>query len=177
MNDIINSKYARRFFGGLTLTIICAWFSTGFYHVDEHLQVLEFANGKMASTTLSHQGTLSGAEMPWEFHDRLRATLLPDIVYGLAKIMDLFGFYNPFTLTFLLRLFTGVVSWFIICKFCLLLLPNFKTPEGERIFIIMGMFMWFVPYLNVRFTSENISGILLFIFSGSRRILFYILCV
>lgn len=99
--------------------------------------------------------------LPWEFHDRMRSTLLVLLVYGLAKVLAFFNLYNPFTLTFLLRLITGIVSWYVTSKVCLLLLPKLKTETAKKIFVLMAMLMWYVPYLSVRYTPENISGILL----------------
>jgi GPI mannosyltransferase 3 len=132
---------------------MCAWFSTGFHHADEHFQILEFCNYKMGFTYAS--------DLPWEFHQKVRSALLPGIAFWLARIMEWFNLYNPFTLVFLLRLFTGVANWFIVCKLCIMFSSKFKTSSGEKLFIFMSLFLWFVPYLSVRFTFENISGILL----------------
>ncbi len=151
MKEIIKSKYKGYFFSGLLLTLLCAWFSTGFYHIDEHVQILEFASWKMGSTP--------GSGLPWEFHQQIRASLLPCIVYMLSKTLVFLGLYNPFTVTFLLRLFTGFASWLITCLLCLSLSKNMKTEKGKKLFILMSLFLWFVPFLCVRFTVENISGI------------------
>jgi GPI mannosyltransferase 3 len=151
VKEIIKSKYARLFLAGLGLFVICSWFSTGFHQADEHFQVLEFCNYKM--------GNSPAADMPWEFHQKARASLLPGIAYGIAEIMKGCGFYNPFTLAFLLRLLAAFASWYITCKLCLLLIPKFKKPETAKLFILMALFLWFIPYISVRFTSENISGL------------------
>lgn len=153
MNEILKSKYSRFFIAGLALTIFCAWFSVGFHHADEHFQILEFCNYKMGYTPAIY--------MPWEFQQKMRAAFLPGIAYVIGEAMNMCHLYNPFVLAFLLRLLTGIVSWFITCKFCLLLLPKFKTPEGKRLLILMSFFLWFIPYMTIRFTAENVSGILL----------------
>ncbi|HTA28382.1 MAG TPA: hypothetical protein VK809_11365 [Bacteroidia bacterium] len=153
MKEILQSKYARFFMAGLVLNIICAWFSKGFYHPDEHYQILEFCNYKLGNAT--------AASLPWEFTQKMRASLLPYIAYLLARFMQLCGFYNPFTLAFLLRLFTGIITWFVVSKFCLLMCKKFKSPKAEKLFILMSFLLWFIPFLSVRFTAENISGLLL----------------
>jgi len=153
VKDIIGSKYSRLFFAGLALIILCAWFSTGFNQADEHFQVLEFCSYKM--------GIMPAAQLPWEFAQRVRATLLPGMAYVLVRVLNWLHIYNPFILTFILRLFVGIWSWFITCKLCLLLLSKFKGPKGEKLFILLSLFLWFVPYLAVRFTPENLSGIAL----------------
>ncbi len=153
MKEIVQSKYARYFLAGLAFNIICAWFSKGFYQADEHYQILEFCNYKLGHAT--------NATLPWEFTQQMRASLLPYIAYVIAKFMQVSGFYNPFTLAFLLRLLTGIASWFVICKFCLLASKKLTSPTAEKLFILMCTLLWFIPFLSVRFTTENISGILL----------------
>jgi GPI mannosyltransferase 3 len=153
VKELIKSKYSPLFIAGLVLVVICAWFSTGFHQADEHFQILEFCNYKL--------GYSAASDLAWEFQQKVRASLLPGIAYFIAKAMKGCGLYDPFILAFLLRLFTAVISWFITCKFCLLLLPKFKTPKAERLFILMCFFLWFIPYITVRFTPENISGIVL----------------
>jgi GPI mannosyltransferase 3 len=153
VNEIFQSKYYRLFITGLVLAVICAWFSIGFNQADEHFQILEFCNYKLGNSPASN--------LSWEFQQKMRASLLPDIAYCIAKTMKVCGLYDPFILAFLLRFFTAIASWFITCKFCLLLLPKFKTPKAERLFVLVCFFLWFMPYITVRFTSENISGIVM----------------
>ncbi len=152
MKEILNSKYSRFFLVALLVNLLCSWFSIGFNQVDEHYQVLEFCNCKMGHSPAS--------ALPWEFHDKIRSSLLPTIAYLIGKAMTWWGIYNPFILAFLLRLIAGFSSWYIVSKLCILLAPKFKSRIGEKLFVLMALFLWFVPYLNVRFTSENISGIL-----------------
>lgn len=151
--EIIQSNYAGFFVIGLVLIILCAWFSEGYHSADEHFQIFEFVNYKF--------GKSPKEELPWEFHAQLRATILPTIAFIFGKMMDFLGCYNPFILAFLLRLCTGIASWYVYSKFCLLLLPKFNTEKGKQLFIISCMFLWFIPYLSVRFTPENISGLLM----------------
>lgn len=152
MKEIFNSKYAPYFIAGLVLTILCAWFSIGFYHIDEHVQVLELASWRM--------GITPGASLPWEFREQVRSSLLPSIVLAVSKILGWIGWYNPFTVNFLLHLFTGIARWFITCLLCLQLSKNMITEKGKKLFVLMSLFLWFVPFISVRFTTENISGIL-----------------
>jgi GPI mannosyltransferase 3 len=150
LKEIITSKYNRYLLAGLALTVLCAWFSKGFYYPDERYQVLEFCNFKMGNPA---------AVLPWEFFMKVRAALLPVIAFVFATILNLVGLYNQITLAFVLRLFAGITAWFITCRFCLLLLSKFKTQGGKVVLIVMSLFLWFMPFLMVRFTVENVSGI------------------
>ena len=61
-------RYERYFFlTALVVYIVAAWFSTGFYHGDEHYQLIEFAAYKM--------GTVSPEGLAWEFTARVRPAL------------------------------------------------------------------------------------------------------
>lgn len=151
MRKITNSEYAGFFFTGLLFTLLCAWFSQGFYYIDEHLHVLEFASWKIGNTPTS--------SLPREFAEQIRSSLLPAIAYFISKILISIGLYNPFTIAFLLRLLTGFAGWFITCLLCLHLSKNMATEKGKKLFVLMSLFLWFIPFLSVRFTTENIAGI------------------
>lgn len=151
VKGIINSKYSGFFLAALLFHVLCAWFSRGFYQVDEHFQILEFANYKLGYNWADN--------LPWEFASQVRASLLPDLVYVTYKLFSFVGIHNPFVVIFSLRLFTGIAAWYITCRLCLLLMDDMKTEIGKRMLVLLTLFMWFVPSLNVRFSSENVSGI------------------
>ncbi|HXB13944.1 MAG TPA: hypothetical protein VNZ45_18285 [Bacteroidia bacterium] len=153
MKEIIRSEYSKLFYVGLIFILLCSWFSLGYNHPDEHFQVLEFCNYKL--------GLSPASDLPWEFQNKMRPALLPYCVFAVAKIFQALGAYNPFTIVFILRLLTGIASWFITCRLCILLFKNFKTKKAQKLLVLMSMFLWFMPYLDVRFSSENISGLLL----------------
>lgn len=144
------SPYRNYFLLGFCVIIITAWFSVGGHHPDEHFQVLEFANYKMHHTPV--------ADLPWEYAAQCRPALQPFIVVILSKFLDLLGLFNPFVLTFILRLLMGVFSFGVICRWIILLLPEFTTSKGKKLFICCCFFLWFVPYINVRFSAENIAS-------------------
>jgi len=151
LKEILQSKYSKFFLAGLLLNILCAWFSSGYFHADEHFQILEFCNYKL--------GQLPREFAPWELVAKVRSTLLPWMVYWLTEALARIYVYSPFVVVFLLRLFTGIAAWFISCRMCLLLIPQLKTSKGEKLLVLMSMFLWFIPFLNVRFSAENTSGI------------------
>ncbi len=151
MKQIIKSEYSKLFIAGLLINIVCAWFSNGFYHYDEHFQILEFCNYKL--------GLLPASEVPWELKYKVRSTILPYIVYAFTKALVWIGVNSPFTVIFLIRLLTGIAAWWVTSNICLLLIPKMKTQAGKKLLILMSMFLWFVPFLNVRFSAENIAGL------------------
>ncbi len=145
------------------LHICCAWFSLGYHYDDEHWQILEFANYKL--------GLSPASDLPWEFADQIRPTLQPIIVIILAKAMMAINAYNPFTLTFILRLTTGILSW-IATLLIVKTARDFFTNRNHFYFLLLfASFLWFIPYIHVRYSGETWSG--LFFFFG----LYYLLDV
>ena len=149
MNSFSISPYRKLFYIALLVQVVTAWFSVGYFHPDEHFQILEFCNYKL--------GFSSPNDLPWEYAAQCRSAIQPLIAFTFSKILLLVGLYNPSTVAFLLRLLIGVLSWWVCCRLILLLLPGFKSEKGKRFFVVCSLFLWFVPYLTVRFTAENMS--------------------
>ena len=155
MMPVLNNANRNIFLIGLLAQLVAAWFSIGFLHFDEHFQVLEFCNYKL--------GLSQASALPWEFATQCRPALQPLVAWALARILMLSGLYNPFALAFLLRLLMGVLTWYITCRVLQLMLPNLVTERGKRLYILASFFLWFVPYCGVRFSAENVSGLLFFL--------------
>lgn len=154
MNILSPTPYRKWFFLGLLVTIIAAWFSVGYHHPDEHFQIMEFANYKL--------GFSPAAELPWEFAAQCRPALQPFVVYCLSKAFISIGEYNPIYVAFFLRLAMGVLTWWLSCYLITMMLPAFKTEKGKMIFVWCSFFLWFVPYIGVRFSAENMAGLFFF---------------
>jgi len=148
---IFKSPYSRYFAAGLFIFLAASFFTIGYHHPDEHFQVLEFANYKLGNSPVS--------DLPWEFNSRVRPTLQPFIAYLAIKCLTFVGIKNPFTYAFVLRALTGLFAWYIISKMSLLLLNHFTTETGKKSFIIMNFFLWYMPYISVRYSSESLSGL------------------
>ena len=87
----INSAERRRtgriMLAGVLFTLLFALLSRGFYHPDEHFQILEYARLK-----------LFGAEttdyMPWEYHAMMRPGIQPFIAWALGRLLLAAGLYS-----------------------------------------------------------------------------------
>jgi phosphatidylinositol glycan class B len=139
---------------GLIVFIITAIFSSGSYHFDEHFQILEFANYKL--------GNVTDHDLPWEFKARIRPTLQPTVAMLVIQCLNFIGIKNPFTYAMVLRLISALLSWIVLVKLSNLLLKNFSSEKSKKIFLVLSFFLWFVPLLSVRFSSENWSAITFF---------------
>jgi GPI mannosyltransferase 3 len=153
MKEILNSPYKKFFFIGLLCHIVASWFSIGYHQIDEHFMILEFSNFKF--------GTVPERVYPWEFVGKLRPTLQPSIAYFSFQLLQSLGLYNPFIQVFLLRLATALLGWFVACKAALRFSAAFQQPKVVFWAVTSIACLWFMPYLQVRFSSENYAGIAL----------------
>ncbi|NQW43005.1 MAG: hypothetical protein HQ463_06200 [Bacteroidetes bacterium] len=134
---------------GIVLHMLSAWFSTGYFHVDEHFQLVEYSNYLI--------GNVSASELPWEFGATMRPTFQVYIFYWGIKFFNLFGLHNPFILSAIFRLISASLA---LNATHFLGKTLFKTDTKQYfIFITTSLFLWFMPYQHVRFSSENWSAI------------------
>src|SRR5882724_1831666 len=132
------------------VTLVTAWFSITFYFPDEHYQVLEFVSYKLGITRSS--------ELPWEFSARIRPWLQPLLYFLIAKPLVLWGVRDMFTIVFLLRLATGLVSVSALALFVRAILPTIEGEEEKRAFVRYLPLFGFLPYLFVRTSSETLTA-------------------
>ncbi len=151
MRAILTSTYRVYFLGGLLIFLITACMSEGFYHPDEHFQLLEFCNYKLGNSPAS--------DLPWEFHEQMRPTLQPVLAMGMIKTLQLLHINNPFTYALILRIVSALLAWFVVSKLCLYFLRDFTTESGKKVFLFLCYFLWFIPLISVRFSSENYAAI------------------
>lgn len=120
--------------------------SHGFYHPDEHWQILEYANFKA--------GNITADNLPWEYSHQIRQTIQPSFVCGM-----LVAGLPPFTLALLLRVVSLLAAVFVFWM-CYKVVVTHHFPTASLFVLVLCSF-WFLPFLCVRFTSENWSGIFL----------------
>src|SRR4051794_7071024 len=80
--------------------LIAAIFSTGFFHADEHFQVLEPA----------HHLAYGDWVPTWEWSRGMRSWFLPGIYGAVLIIFKWTGFENPHGVSIAMRMFSGALS-------------------------------------------------------------------
>ena len=154
------------------LHCLAAVFSVGFYHTDEHFQVLEFLNYKLGRST--------GSELAIEFGQRLRSWFQPGMDYVFARGMQTLGISSPFTWAFFFRLFSAVLGWISLATLSVLSYSWFDDKRLRRIALILVASLWYLPAFHARHSSESLSSSvfyiaasLLFIFTEAESLLYY----
>lgn len=144
---------------GVLLTLLYAWFSRGYYHHDEHYQILEYAHMKLFGTpTVEH--------LAWEYPLMMRSGVQPGIVWCLGRLLLAGGLYSPYLLIFLLQFFSGALSIGALVVFSRVVRRETGDEKQERLFLALGLFLWFLAYLHVHFSAEMLTGNLLLLLAG-----------
>jgi GPI mannosyltransferase 3 len=63
----------------IVIVFAAAYNSHGYYHGDEHWQILEYSNYKI--------GQIPASQLAWEFNEKIRSGIQPAMVYGLIKAL------------------------------------------------------------------------------------------
>ncbi|MCC7466209.1 MAG: hypothetical protein IT261_08075 [Saprospiraceae bacterium] len=139
---------------GAMLCAVAAWNTTGYHHPDEHFQIWEFAHYKM--------GRIPAISLPWEFPAQMRPGLQPFLAYTAIQIFESAGLPDPFFQVFFMRLLSGLAALWVYWSWTNWLAKDFTHTISLRWMRIGLLFFWLMPYLNVRFSSENTSAICYF---------------
>lgn len=150
--DDISWKKKWAFYSLLSLVLIvfAAIFSYGFYTPDEYFSIIQFVNFKL--------GGLPHSQMHWEYHSYFRPWALPFFYYCVIKFLLMIGIKNPFILAFFFRFFSGIIGWFALNAMALLSCKWILKPNEKIIQLRVLFFLYFIPFLLVRTSSENLSG-------------------
>ncbi len=126
--------------------LLGVFYNVGYFHPDEHFQLLEFA-GYLS-------GMVSSETLPWEFHHAMRPSLQPIIAFFVHQFsIFIYGEHNPVFWTFLLRFLSAVLSIFVTYQFVKTFEKEFQE-DFKKWFWLLSFFTWFTVFLHVRFNSE-----------------------
>lgn len=133
------------------LYIIVALNSHGYYHADEHYQIIEFAGYKLGWNSLVH--------LAWEYEAQIRPAIQPAIAYGHLLLCEKLHITDIYLQLAILRIITTLLVLFVVRKFILVTENLFTEKKYRYAYILLSYFLWFIPFLSARFSSENYSGI------------------
>ncbi|WP_288845067.1 hypothetical protein [uncultured Alistipes sp.] len=145
---------------GCALTLLYAFFSHGYYHHDEHFQILEYACMKLF-------GTPTSDHLAWEFSLMMRSGMQPFIVWCLGRVLLALGVYSPYLLIFVLQLLCGAFSVAALLVFGRAVRDELGDERQERIYLALGLLLWFLAYLHVHFSAEMMAGNMLLLLAAA----------
>ncbi len=144
------NQYRKIYIFAALLFVVTAYFSEGFYHCDEHAQVMEFGGLKLGLTEKSN--------LAWEYGSQMRPAIQPFMVYVTHRVFGLFSIDNPFTIAFILRLFSAALSFLSIHLLLKAFINKINGDKLKTTFVFLSFLLWFSVYNSVRFSSENLAG-------------------
>jgi len=149
---IIFNKYKSYLFWVLVCVsyIFTAIHSTGYFHYDEHYQIIEFAGYKMNIS--------SSDELAWEFNVKVRSAIQVGLCYLILKALNNLSVIDPYIQILVLRLITclfsvAVISFFVK-KTIYLIDKNLRN-----FYWCFSLLSWYMPFLSARFSSEIWAGL------------------
>ncbi|MGV6861946.1 MAG: hypothetical protein ACWA41_09245 [Putridiphycobacter sp.] len=139
----------------LLVFVLSAFFSNGYYHADEHFQIIEFAYSKKMG--------LPDHFLAWEFESQIRPTFQPTLAYCFLEFFGFIGIENPYIQITILKIISAVFAFLVIGYF-VRVTRKIVTDDSKinyGIYKILSYFIWVVPVVSLRFSSETWSGITL----------------
>ena len=138
---------------GLLVQIIFCITSVGYFHPDQHFQIIEFSSYQLNKP--------NAATAVWEFSSNIRPTIQVYIFSVFRLCCDFLKINNAFHQLTILRLLQGLLFWVV---FNLLAIYYCNKNNKQSLFIVLFIinFSWFLPYSRTIFSSEMVSALIFF---------------
>ncbi|MBM4379703.1 MAG: hypothetical protein FJ086_10450 [Deltaproteobacteria bacterium] len=136
----------------LAVHLFAAVRSLGWNHLDEHFQVLEFANAMLGRTPRE--------VLAWEYPAQMRPALQPAVYALVARAWLWLGVDSPFTWATSFRVISALLSWSALVALALAATRGFAGRAVAGWVWPTFALTWFLPYLHARTSSENVSAAL-----------------
>lgn len=134
---------------------LAAIFSAGFYHADEHFQILEFINARLGRSPLS--------DLPIEYSRMIRPWLQPCLYGVILRGMELLGIRDPFLWAGACRAFSSLVGLLSSLGLLLCAWQFIPSRVGRRVAAVATALLWYLPAFHARHSSENLGGSVFFL--------------
>ncbi len=141
------------FIGAMVIQVIICFTSVGFFHPDQHFQIIEFSSYQLHKP--------SAAPAVWELSARIRPTLQVYLFSFYYKICTAVGLKDPYTQLTLLRLLFGGLLWAFFNWITVYYLRNEKRIALYGGLLLLN-FSWVLPYTRTLYSSEMLSSLLFF---------------
>jgi GPI mannosyltransferase 3 len=145
---------------GVLVYVVACTQGVGYFNPDEHYQILEFAANKLQAGKMER--------MPWELTEQIRSSFQPWLAYTVIKTGGILGINNPYVITLFLRSLTAAFAFVAIYWFYRRQKQVFGD-SWQMLFLVLSLFIWFLPIVNVRFGSETWSGLFMLLVAGLIR--------
>lgn len=138
---------------GILLQLGFAIFTRGFYHADQHYQVIEFSSYQLGEPNATYD--------IWEFKQGIRPTLQVYLFSAYRSTVEFLGIKNPFSQLTVLRVLTALFL-FVVFNIFSIYFTNAENKKTLYIVLVILNFSWCLPYIRTLFSSEMFSSAFFF---------------
>jgi phosphatidylinositol glycan class B len=146
----MNSEERKAFIVLAVMLLATAWTSYGYFELDEHFQIIEFAGSKLGIVPIQN--------LPWEYKAEIRPWLQPTLFIGICKLLRFGGIEDRFVWTFIFRLCCAICGFFSMLSIYRLGIAWFPDKQIQRRHLWLCTTLGFLPFLFVRTSSESLSA-------------------
>ena len=139
--------YRRLLIVAVIVHLCAAYFSHGYYQIDEHHQILEFAAFK--------EGVVSEKELAWEYESGIRSGFQPFIAYSVSHVLSAIGVESPFLWAAVLRLLSVALALAAALLFFVAHREDLKHENTRRWMLAAMLLLWVLVFYHARFSSEG----------------------
>lgn len=140
-------------FLGLVVQLFTSYTAVGYYHPDQHFQIIEFSGHQL--------NVENGTNYIWELKAQIRSTIQVYLFSGFILICNALHITDAFTQTTILRILTGFTLWLLFNAMALITAKKLDKKSGFWLVFIVN-FSWFFPYIRSLFSSEVVSSLVFF---------------
>jgi phosphatidylinositol glycan class B len=147
----LSLKSKQYIFIGVVAHLFAAYFSAGFFNLDEQTQVLNLVGFKLGHYDVSYLSD--------QYVQAIRSWFHPAIYLWCSKALLLFFPFNPFVHAFFYRLLSsalGVISLGVLYK---TFEKELSEIKGTEAYFFFASLLWYFPFLHARPGNENICAI------------------
>lgn len=147
----LSLKSKQYIFIGVVAHLFAAYFSAGFFNIDEQTQVLNLVGFKLGHYDVSYLSD--------QYAQAIRSWFHPAIYLWCSKTLLVFFPFNPFVHAFFYRLLSsmlGLISLGVLYK---TFEKELNDINGTETYFFFAGLLWYFPFLHARPGNENISAI------------------
>jgi GPI mannosyltransferase 3 len=137
----------------LIVQVITAINQPGFFHPDQHFQIVEFSSYQLNRP--------SAAPVVWELKAAVRPTLQVYIYSGYTVTLDALGITDPYTKLTILRVLLSLLMFFVFTAMAFYYARNEQPVVLYSVLFILNL-SFFFPYIKTLFSSEILSALVFF---------------
>jgi len=137
----------------LIIQLITCITQVGFYHPDQHFQIIEFSSYQL------HRA--SGATHVWEMTDFIRSTIQVYLFSAYTVTCNFIHINDPYLQLTILRILLGSA---VFALFNCMALYYFKDGDKKVLYCVLLLlnFSWLFPYVRTLFSSELMGALFFF---------------